>query len=295
MKNKVLLSIIAVLSCLSLRSTAQDNVYFCSENFSASGKPINQLALKPKDEGGKKVLNVQPAKGAMKMFAFGAFLQDEELSKSFSKTTYRAKSPFQYAEGKSIDGNDRLVELESNVLVLYVPGKEPKVKMAFAKDEASAKEWAGEKGLNAVKELEKLANNKQQKELADKFEKDYANSWMPKPGKLHTAENEAKAKKVIEDRILRDGGTIQKVVIVSDDWDVVRNKNTGIVTGRVFYTIIAETHPDRPEGWCMKFICSIHQQHDGSGFAGDWKCTGVGQTLKYGPLYIHTRDLNNAK
>lgn len=288
--------IFSFLFALSFNIAAQDNIYFSSEAFSAGVKPTNQIALKPKEEGGKKILNVQPAKGAMKIFSFGVFEQNEEQSKQMGQTVYTARSSFSYAEGKSINSSeDLLVEVEKNTFVLYVPGKSPTVKMAFAKDEAGAKEWAGEKGLNKVKEIEKTKADKAKAAKAEQFEKEYGNSWMPKPGKLHTPENVAKAKKAIEDNILKDGGTIQKVVIVSDEWNIVRNKKTGIVVGREFYAIIAETHPNRPEGWCMKFICGIYQQHDGTNFSGSWTNSGVGQTTNYGPLYIHVRDLNKEK
>lgn len=293
MKKRTISCIFAFLVCVTLNSVAQENVYFCSENFSVSGKPTNQIALKPKEENGKKLLNVQPAKGAMKMFAFGAFAQNDEASKLLGGTIYTAKSSFNYAEGKSISAADRLVQVEDKVFVLYTPDKSnPTVKMAFAKDEASAKEWAGEKGLGKIKELEKGAADKAKAEEAANYEKNYGNSTMPKPGKLHTSENAEKAKKAIEDRILRDGGTIQKIVIVSDEWNIVRNKNTGIVVARTFNALIAETHPKRAEGWCMKFLCTIRQEHDGTDFSGGWKCVGVGQTLSYGPIMIHVRNLD---
>jgi hypothetical protein len=296
MKAKQLSILSFLLLVVSFNTTAQDNTYFCSEAFSAGVKPTNQIALNPKDDGGKKVLKVQPAKGAMKMFSFGVFKESENDSKALGQLVYTPQSSFSYAEGKYINGNDRLVEVEKGTFVLYVPEKNnPTVKMAFAKDEASAKEWAGEKGLNKIKELEKAGKEKEKADEAAMFEKEYANSWMPKPGKLHTPENVAKAKKAIEDRILKDGGTIQKVVILSDDWDVVRNKKTGIIVGRRFNAMIAETHPNRAEGWCMKFLCTIFQEHDGSDFSGAWKNSSIGQTLNYGPIYIHVRDLNNEK
>jgi len=290
MKTKSVLFFFTLLLSASFNSIAQ-NVYFCSEAFSAGVKPTNQLLFKAKDEGGKKVISVQPAKGIMKMFSFGTFTQSEQKTKELGVNAYTGS--FQYAEGKSINGSDVLVEVDNSAFVLYTPDENnPTVKMAFAKDEAGAKEWAGDKGLNKVKEIEKAGKEKAKAAEVAQYEKEYGNSTMPKPGKLHTPENAAKAKKAIEDRILRDGGTIQQVVIVSDDWDIVRNKKTGIVVGRVLYALIAETHPNRAEGWCMKFICNIYQEHDGTDFSGAWKCTGIGQTLNYGPLMIPVRNLN---
>jgi hypothetical protein len=52
MKTKSVLFFFTLLLSASFNSIAQ-NVYFCSEAFSAGVKPTNQLLFKAKDEGGK--------------------------------------------------------------------------------------------------------------------------------------------------------------------------------------------------------------------------------------------------
>lgn len=297
MKTKVLLSFLTLFAYVSFNSIAQDNVYFSSEAFSAGIKPTNQIALKPKEENGKKVLNVQPAKGPMKAFSFGAFEEEAEMSKKLGKATYKPKASFNYAEGKSIGGSARMLEIENGVYVVYEGNKkgdfytEPKMILAFAKDEATAKEWAGDKGLKAVTDIEgNSAKNAQNAEAEEELKK-YANSTMPNPGKLHTPENVQKAKEAIQARVGPDGSTVLKVVILDDDWTISRNKNTGIVTRRFFNVLYAETHKSRDPRIAWKFMASIVQEHDGSNFSGPWKCPGVAQTLKYGPIVIPVENL----
>ncbi len=58
---------------------------------------------------------------------------------------------------------------------------------------------------------------------------------------------------------------IKKLKIASNDWEINRNKLTGVVTGR---TIVAYCYFTEPDGGCVVTKVAFSQQHDGSKFSG---------------------------
>lgn len=280
----------------------KDNIYVANTTFAQGVKESPEVALKEKEDGGKKVLSLQPSKGLAKSLTIGVFEFDEKTTALAGSKVYKLRSTLQYEkQTKDLLSGARLVEIEPNVYLAYQGDvksssdgasaiKKPEFKIVLAKDEAIVKSWT-EKAQAKISEFEGKLISKVSAEEGAAMKAQYANEKMPAPAKMHTKENAAKAKEILSNYLAKDGGTIQQVVVVSDDWAIARNKNTGVILYRYFNVVIAESHPNHPEGICMRFLGSIIQDHDGKDFKGNWYTKGVSQSLKYG-TYIPMENLN---
>jgi len=296
------LSTIAIVPSFAQKKDKDNNVYVANTTFAQGVKESPEVALKEKEDGGKKVLSMQPSKGLAKALTIGIFEFDEKTTTLAGSKVYKLRSGFQYEkQTKSLSSGARLVEIEPNVYLVYQGDtksssggasaiKKPEFKIVLAKDEATAKAWV-DKAQEKVREFEGKVMSKVSAEEGVAARAQYANERMPAPAKMHNKENAAKAKEILSSYLAKDGGTIQQVVVVSDDWAIARNKNSGVILYRYFNVVIAESHPNHPDGICMRFVGSIIQDHDGKDFKGNWYTKGVSQSLKYG-TYIPTENLN---
>lgn len=305
MKNLNLFSSVIALCVMAVTASfaqKKDNIYVSNTTFAQGVKESPEVSLKEKEDGGKKVLSLQPAKGLAKSLTIGIFEFDEKTTSLAGSKVYKLRSGFQYEkQTKSLSSGARLVEIEPNVYLVYQGDvksssggasaiKKPEFKIVLAKDDAIVKSWT-EQAQAKISEFESKVMSKVSAEEGVAARAQYANEKMPAPAKMHNKENASKAKEILSNYLAKDGGTIQQVVVVSDDWVINRNKNTGVILYRYFNVVIAESHPNHPEGICMRFVGSIIQDHDGKDFKGNWYTKGVSQSLKYG-TYIPIENLN---
>lgn len=283
-----------LIGSLSSEYVAQKaKVYQTNVVFKPAMKETPEVSLAPKQGSDGKVNTIvlQPAKGMMKALAMGDFKIDTDLSKSAGVDIFRVNTPAAYNLGKETFHGCYLTEAEPGVYVAYhlesTQDAKPTFKVVFAADDATVKAWAGGKGQTFA---DGLISKMKSSELAGTKAR-YASVTMPAPGKFHSSETMSKSKDILSNYLAKDGGTIQRVVVISDNWETIRNKATGIVTGRFFNVVIAESHPKHPQGLSMMFVGTIYQDHNGSDFSGNWYTKGVSQNVKYGP-YIWNENIS---
>jgi hypothetical protein len=99
-----------------------------------------------------------------------------------------------------------------------------------------------------------------------------SNFSLPKPGRLHSAAL-AKQTEGMTKQANRDLVAV-KVVFTADDWDIERNDNTGIITGRTAEASVAMKEKD---GKCLLDTGVIRQEYIHGKFKapGEWENTAT--------------------
>ena len=150
---------------------------------------------------------------------------------------------------------------------------EAKVKADFAAKDAEWAKAAGDAAKDRTEKAETAAKEKTARQSAnDAKELEDAKSVKLPKARMKNATLAKKAGRLVEKRW--PGEKALKVVLSSKRWEVVRNKWTGIITGRVmdFHLVVQQ-----PSGRCRLFLYGLHQPKEDSGY-GTTTLNGVGES-----------------
>lgn len=152
---------------------------------------------------------------------------------------------------------------------------EAKVKADYAaKDAEWAKAAVEADKAQAVAKAAKEKERAERRAAQDAEELEKAKSVKLPKAKMKNAKLARKAGRLVEKRW--PGEKALKVILSSKRWEVVRNKWTGIITGRVmdFHLVVQQ-----PSGKCRLFLYGLYQPKELRGF-GETSLNGVGASSR---------------